>query len=1362
MPQPRQVIRKVERTGLADFDDQMWPINCALIVLAGFVAGIIIAHSDFDTPRLLYNGWARLASLAVVVSLAAWGMIKLQGKWTRRMQLAVLLSLLVHLWLGMYLKEAYLAMVLEMESRAQEAVEEQQIVTTYDYDFQTPDQIVPDETLSEPVETTTPDVQPREVTRRELVSVPTEVQPADEPARTEFERPIPAELERAEVSAPRRSEAPAGPQLSRADVDRELATPSTELPEIETAPRPEPAGRQVEAKPLEPTRARSEAARRDEPTRIPDSPTQQARPEIQRRPTENLPRRQTETNPTAARRLAAVSPRFDAQSPLPDLDSTASAQPAPRAEAAVAQIERAAAAAALRAPAETSQLPTTSSPTTDVRQPDAVRPTQRPELTASPAALATRKLRSADLPTDAPAESPLTQSSSFAPAVTRPLEAAVADLARGRTADAPSAALPLPATSGAAASTPQSAPALNQPRRAENSGQPSVAAAGAAPAQLARTQGRVEAAEFPANANLPSPGAAQSADNSPAEPPRTGLTRATAGTEGLTRQRSFDLELPAAGRQINVPTAAARRAQAADQPHAPDAADPSRPAQIARARAGAEIPSATLLATDAPAADAAGSSRPAEVEASSSAAVERVAASAPSAPVTASAGGATIDFGAPQANAGTLHNRAAGGGEPTVSTQALPTRLARAGRAGGAAAEIPLPAENPTENLAGTSPGGANTTALESQAAAVDRGAAATPATRLTSGPAEPQTTGGGADVAVGSLVRASGAQTQPADSSRQPSAALTTRQLARADVAGSAADVDNPAAGQSSDTDNSDVPPADANVTGISRNASSPAGTLARPTSGGETLAGAQTAPAVSSIAAAGPSRPATGPEAAPSISGDAVAAAPLRRAGPAGLPTGAAVADAPGAESLAASGDTESLGADGPSDGSGSISRRRTGPAVRIAAEAGPGGLTTAPAAAPGLPSRRARPESDVVHSALQRFVMQRAGGTPIAIDAEALTGPVAGFRQREREQREELLRKHGGTEGSERAVEMGLDFLARHQLPDGRWSLHNFAAARAGYSNNGAGDMQADTAATGLALLSFFGAGYTHTEGKYRPVVRRGLDHLLARQKPDGDLFVPQDAVSARNVWLYSHGIASIALCEAYGMTRDPQLRDSAQRALDFIVAAQHETLGGWRYSPRAGSDTSVSGWQVMALKSGQLAGLEVPADTYAGVLRWLEHAQGPAGNPAYYAYRPRSNQRSQNQPSRAMTAEALLMRQYLGWNRENPHLVRGADYLKLNLPTYGSRSSRDRDAYYWYYATQVMFQMQGPHWQAWNDALRPLLERTQAESGQFAGSWDPAGPVPDRWGGRAGRIYITCLHLLMLEVYYRHLPLYQDLN
>jgi len=416
--------------------------------------------------------------------------------------------------------------------------------------------------------------------------------------------------------------------------------------------------------------------------------------------------------------------------------------------------------------------------------------------------------------------------------------------------------------------------------------------------------------------------------------------------------------------------------------------------------------------------------------------------------------------------------------------------------------------------------------------------------------------------------------------------------------------------------------------------------------------------------------------------------------------------------------------------------------------------------------MPGRRARPEGEEFASLARRDLVKRSG-VPLAIDRQAVGMPTEAFEQRNPLRRSEMSKQHGATEASERAVEMGLDFLARNQFPDGHWRLDAFP--QGGLPDAAPGQMRADTAATGLALLAFLGAGYTHIDNKHRTVVARGLDWLMANQQPGGELFtLPTDTDRAARS--YAHGIGAIALSEAYGMTRDPKLRDPAGGAIGFIVDFQHPTLGGWRYTRRDNetawnreSDTSVSGWQLMALKSAQMAGFEVPSRVTRGVGHWLDLAQTENGS--RYIYNPYAGdspeQRAGRVPNRAMTAEGLLMRMYLGWDRRNPAMVAGADYLKENLPEITARDPSLRDVYYWYYATQVMFQMQGDHWTTWNERLRPLLETTQVDDGPLAGSWHPERPVPDRWAHAGGRLYVTTLNLLMLEVYYRYLPLFKRL-
>ena len=118
---------------------------------------------------------------------------------------------------------------------------------------------------------------------------------------------------------------------------------------------------------------------------------------------------------------------------------------------------------------------------------------------------------------------------------------------------------------------------------------------------------------------------------------------------------------------------------------------------------------------------------------------------------------------------------------------------------------------------------------------------------------------------------------------------------------------------------------------------------------------------------------------------------------------------------------------------------------------------------------------------------------------------------------------------------------------------------------------------------------------------------------------------------------------------------------------------------------------------------------------------------------------------------MTAEALLCRQYLGWKRDDGRLRDGVELIRANPINY-----RDMNVYYWYYATQVLHHMEGDAWEEWNAHMRTVVPEKQTKTGKERGSWSPVG---DRWGDRyAGRLYTTCLSIYLLEVYYRHLPIY----
>ncbi|MCA1686495.1 MAG: hypothetical protein LC745_11085 [Planctomycetia bacterium] len=283
---------------------------------------------------------------------------------------------------------------------------------------------------------------------------------------------------------------------------------------------------------------------------------------------------------------------------------------------------------------------------------------------------------------------------------------------------------------------------------------------------------------------------------------------------------------------------------------------------------------------------------------------------------------------------------------------------------------------------------------------------------------------------------------------------------------------------------------------------------------------------------------------------------------------------------------------------------------------------------------------------------------GAIVSGLHSEDMTAPFSG---RDEMTRARLVRREGGTVHSEKAVEDGLSWITRHQRGDGGWSLdyHPQCQGQGCPSHTSGRLIDSDTGATGLALLPLLGAGHSHLKKtRYQTQVRQGLAWLVDHQQPSGELFVGGSPLSR----MYSHAIAAMAVCEAYGLTHDPGLRRPAQRAVDFIAAAQEGENGGWRYQPGQPGDTSVFGWQMFALRSARLSGLRVSKNVARGCKTYLDSASTDA--------------------KRQVTGEGC-----------------------------------DR------------------------------------------GSWDPASPQPDRWASSGGRLFLTSLSTLTLEVYYRYLPLYQ---
>ena len=394
----------------------------------------------------------------------------------------------------------------------------------------------------------------------------------------------------------------------------------------------------------------------------------------------------------------------------------------------------------------------------------------------------------------------------------------------------------------------------------------------------------------------------------------------------------------------------------------------------------------------------------------------------------------------------------------------------------------------------------------------------------------------------------------------------------------------------------------------------------------------------------------------------------------------------------------------------------------------------------------------------------------GAFMAIGTNAGGSGIAGLRNGSSKRR--AIKTGGGNRGSEEGVSSALRWFKRHQSPNGMWDAEKYPAncleaqkCEPGSAGDSGGS-DANVAMTGYALLCFLGAGYDHkTPNQFKPTVQKGIDYLRSVQKADG-------LMGNRN---YEHAVATMALAEAYAMTNDPDLRLPAQNGIKLVLARQNKDAKasdaqysglGWDYTdPKPErNDSSVSGWNVMALKSGLAGGLNV-GNGMEGAKKWLERAwkaankdwaklsdQYSATSSFPYTWDATSDQVQIDAPgseNHDMAPVGALCAVFLGHHAGDIMLESLCNHImKYQFPT-----AYPCNTYYMYYNTLAIFQAGGERWTKWNNTVRDMLVNAQRKGdGCYDGSWNWEGT---KFHGNAhGRILSTAYCCLCLEVYYRY--------
>ncbi|MDA8745568.1 hypothetical protein N9N28_13125 [Rubripirellula amarantea] len=394
------------------------------------------------------------------------------------------------------------------------------------------------------------------------------------------------------------------------------------------------------------------------------------------------------------------------------------------------------------------------------------------------------------------------------------------------------------------------------------------------------------------------------------------------------------------------------------------------------------------------------------------------------------------------------------------------------------------------------------------------------------------------------------------------------------------------------------------------------------------------------------------------------------------------------------------------------------------------------------PSLPNPASEPTEVTTPLPKVDLLIKGGGGGSSGQQGLMQIATGGGLSGRTPERRSELAKKYGATPESEDAVEAALAYLAAHQRRDGSWSFDlskDPCDGKCRDSKKSGEDPTPSTAATGLALLAFLGAGHTHeNDGPYTQNVRRGLYYLR-------DVVTETESgFDWQHGSMYGHGIALMAMSEAMAMTmneKEPWNHEFYQLVSGgtaFSCIAQHSS-GSWGYYPNSPGDLTVTGWQVLSLIAAKRNKMVLQTHTLRDA-KAFALSTCPEDRRYWFGYKG-----PPGQPTTTAVGLALML--YLGESIQFTP-------LKIALTEMAERGPMKTNVYHDYYATLALHHARHPDWDRWNQQMRDHLVSTQEKTGHEKGSWH----FKDRFGDVGGRLYTTAMCTLTLEVYYRYLPLY----